>query len=165
MTGSKKRSVLIVCHANVSRSVMAEAILQKLLEERRVENRFTLDSGGVAYYARDGALASLDARLALEDIGIHVSPDTVSKDLKRQRHLVEAADIILAMTTEQVAMIAEGFPEAEGTPVYTLKQYAGTAGDIEDPQGKDESVFQACRNEIHACCVRAVERLIAGDGY
>jgi protein-tyrosine phosphatase len=160
MDTSDKLSILIVCHANVSRSVMAEAILRKMLEERGVADRFAIESGGVAYYARDGALASLDARLALEEIGIEISSATVSTDLKRQRHLVREADIIFAMTDEQIAMIAEGFPEAADKAVYTLKQFAGTPGNIDDPQGQDESVFRACREEIHDCLRRSIDRLI-----
>ncbi len=160
-----KRSVLIVCHANVSRSVMAEAILRKMLDKRGVADQFTIDSGGVAYYARDGALASLDARLALEDIDIVISPETVSIDLKRHRHLVSAADIIFAMTNEQLAMIAEGFPEAHDKPVYTLRDYAGLGGNIEDPQGQDENVFRSCREEIFDCWTRSVDRLIDGGGF
>lgn len=161
---SEKLSILIVCHANVSRSVMAEAILRTMLEERGVADRFAIESGGVAYYARDGALASLDARLALEEIGIEISSQTVSIDLKRQRHLVRDADIIFAMTEEQVAMIAEGFPEARGKAVYTLKEFAGTAGNIEDPQGQDESVFRACCEEIYDCLRRSIDRLIERSG-
>lgn len=144
---------------------MAEAILRRMLSERGASERFAITSGGIAYYARDGALASLDARLALEEIGIEISPTTVSTDLKRHRHLVDAADVIFAMTDEQVAMVAAGFPEAQGKPVYTLKEYAGRAGNIEDPQGQDESVFTACRDEIVDCWQRSLERLIHRVGF
>ncbi len=157
--------VLIVCHANVSRSVMAEAILRTMLDAHGVAERFKIESGGVAYYARDGALASLDARLALEEIGIIIPRDTVSTDLKRHRHLVSAADVIFAMTEEQVGMIASGFPEAQDKPVYTLKQYAGRAGDIDDPQGQEESVFNFCRDEIAQCWQESIERLILRRGF
>mgnify|MGYP000614690291 CR=1 FL=1 len=161
VTAEDVRSLLIVCHANVSRSVMAEAILRQLLAQREAGDRFSIESGGIAYYARDGALASLDARLALEEIGIEVAADTVSTDLKRHRHLVSRADVIFAMTAEQVAMLRQGFPEAQGKPIYTLKEFAGGAGDIDDPQGQDTSVFNACRDEILDCWLRSIERLLA----
>ena len=158
--GTMTHAILIVCHANVSRSVMAEAILRRMLQDRGVANRFTVSSGGVAYYARDGALASLDARLALEDIGIGISRDTVSTDLKRHRTPVLRADLILAMTAEQIDMLNRGFPEAADKAIFTLKEYAGSAGDIEDPQGQAESVFTACRDEIHSCLKHSIDRLI-----
>ncbi|MBI4515124.1 MAG: low molecular weight protein arginine phosphatase [Deltaproteobacteria bacterium] len=153
------RKILFICHANTSRSIIAEALLKKMLRERALHDHLAVESGGIAAYARDGALVSLDARLVLRDEGIHISPDSVSTDLKRNRHMVADADLILAMTTEQVHMIRNAFPEAEHKPVFTLKEFAGGHGDIEDPAGRDENFFAACRDEIKACLERAVERL------
>ncbi len=154
------RTVLIVCHANVSRSVMAEAILSRMLESRGLSGEIEVVSAGVAYYARDGSLASLDARLALEEIGIKIDKNTASTDLKQHRELAARADLILAMTAEQVEMLRAGFPTAGGKATHTLKEYAGGRGDIDDPQGQDESVFVACRKEIQDSLERCIDRLI-----
>jgi protein-tyrosine-phosphatase len=152
------RTILIVCHANTSRSVIAEALLKKMLADRAVEY-LSVQSGGIAAYARDGALVSLDARLVLRDEGIHLPADSTATDLKNNRHLVAGADLILAMTGEQVRMLRAAFPEAAGKEVYTLGEFAGGGADIEDPAGQDESVFAACRDEIKACLERAIGRL------
>ncbi|MFN8640330.1 MAG: hypothetical protein U0802_01195 [Candidatus Binatia bacterium] len=154
------RTILIICHANTSRSAIAEALLRKMLAEQGVAHRYRIESGGVAPYARDGALVSLDARLALRDEGIELPPDSVATDLKRNRHLIDQADLILAMTSEQIRMLRAGWPEAAGKEIYTLREFAGDAGDIEDPAGRDESVFAACRDEIKACLERALTRLV-----
>lgn len=153
------RKILFICHANTSRSVIAEALLKRMLEERALHEHLTVESGGVASYARDGALVSMDARLVLRDEGIHVPADTVSTDLKRNRHLIAEADLILAMTEEQVRMLREAFPEAAGKEVYTLKAFAGAPGDIEDPVGQGEDVYAACRDQIKACLEQVMERL------
>ena len=153
------RKILFICHANTSRSVIAEALLKKMLTERALEDHLTVMSGGIARYARDGALVSMDARLVLREEGIHLPADSVSTDLKRNRHLIADADLILAMTVQQVRMLREAFPEAAGKEVYTLKEFAGGGGDIEDPVGKGEDVFVACRDEIKACLERAMARL------
>ena len=154
-----RRTILIICHANTSRSAIAAALLERMLAEHHLADRYRITSGGVAPFARDGALVSLDARLVLRDEGIHLPPDSVATDLKRNRHLVGEADLILAMTDEQVRMLRAGWPEAAGKPIHTLKEFAGVAGDIDDPAGRDESVFAACRDEIKACLTRAVVRL------
>jgi len=155
------RKILFICHANTSRSVIAEALLKKMLAERALQEHLAVESGGIAAYARDGALVSLDARLVLRDEGIHVPPDAVSTDLKRNRHLVRDADLILAMTAEQIRMLRAAFPEAAGKDVYTLKEFAGSHGDIEDPVGQGEEIYAACRDEIKACLERALSRLAA----
>jgi protein-tyrosine-phosphatase len=153
------RRILFICHANTSRSVIAEALLKKMLMERALHDHLTVESGGIASYARDGALVSMDARLVLRDEGIHLPSDAVSTDLKRNRHLIADADLILAMTEQQVEMLREAFPEAAGKAVYTLKAFAGERGDIEDPVGQSEDVYAACRDEIKACLERVMARL------
>jgi protein-tyrosine-phosphatase len=157
------RKILIICHANTSRSVIAEALLKRMIEERALEEHLIVQSGGIAAYARDGALVSMDARLVLRDEGIHIPSDAVATDLKRNRHLVEEADLILAMTAEQVRMLRENFPEAAGKEVQTLKGFAGSEGNIEDPVGKGDEVYAACRDEIKRCVEKAFARLVPAN--
>ena len=158
------KTILLVCHANTSRSIIAEALLKKMLADVALRQQFVVCSGGVAAYARDGALVSMDARLALRDDGVHLPPDAVSTDLKRNRHLVSNADLILAMTNDQVRILTENFPEVEGKEVHTLRAFAGFEGDIEDPVGQDESVYAARRDEIKLCLRHTLARLAKREG-
>jgi protein-tyrosine-phosphatase len=82
--------------------------------------------------------------------------------LKRQRHLIEEADVILAMTDEQRRMLAAGFPEANGKLVVLLRELAGETGDIADPAAQGEDVFQSCRDEIVRCLEIGLPRLLEG---
>lgn len=155
------RTVLIVCHANTARSVMAQVLLERMLAEREPGHRIRIRSGGIANYARDGMLPSLDARIVLREEGIHLGEDgPTSTDLKRHRHLLAEADLILTMTRAQKEML-DAFDEARGRPVFTLREYAGVAGDIADPATQGEDVFRACRDEIKTCLVQALDRLLA----
>ena len=95
------------------------------------------------------------------DKGIELPPGAGATDLKRQRHLLAEADLILVMTEEQRRMLTV-FPEATGKPVLTLRELAGESGDIADPSMQDEDVFRRCRDEITRCLVRGLERLLAG---
>ncbi len=156
------RTVLFVCHANTCRSVIAQELLRKLLREHSLGDSWQVRSGGIAAYARDGALVSLEARLVLRDEGIELGETVVSTDLKRNRHLVAEADLILAMTEEQVRMLRQGFPEADGKPVLTLKEFAGERGDIDDPFGREEDAYLFAKNEIYRCLRRALPRLMRG---
>jgi len=161
-TTPSKRRILIVCHANTSRSIIAEAVLLRLVRERGHAEAVEVRSGGIAPYARDGSLVSLDARFVLRDIGIDLPEGAGATDLKRQRHLISAADLILVMTDEQRRMLAKGFPEAEGKPVWTLREAAGETGDIEDPAMQPEDVFRHCREEIVRCLEAGFTRLVGG---
>jgi protein-tyrosine phosphatase len=153
------KRILFVCHANTSRSIIAEAVLLRLLEARGVQDGFEVRSGGIAPFARDGSLVSLDARLVLREVGIHIPPETGATDLKRQRHLLAAADVILVMTEEQRRMLG-AFAEAAGKPVLTVRELAGEVGDIDDPSMKDEDVFRHCRDEITRCLTAGLARLL-----
>ena len=144
-TTSPRRRILIICHANTSRSIIAEAVLLRLLASRGVADRFEVRSGGIAPFARDGSLVSLDARFVLRDIGIDLPAGAGATDLKRQRHLLEEADVILAMTDEQRRMLAAGFPEAAGKRVVLLRELAGESGDIADPRSEERRVGKECR--------------------
>jgi protein-tyrosine-phosphatase len=153
-------TILVVCHANTARSVMAQALLERLLAGR-APGRFRVRSGGIASYCRDGMIPSLDARLALRDEGIHLAEDALaSTDLKRHRHLLAEADLILTMTIQQKQML-EAFVEAGARPIFTLREFGGEAGDIGDPAGQGEDVFRACCEEIKRCLERSLPRLLA----
>jgi protein arginine phosphatase len=154
------KTVLLVCHANTARSVMAQRLLERILAGQGVDGTIRVGSGGIANYARDGMLASLDARLALREVGILLGEDDfASTDLRRHRHLLAEADLILTMTALQKQML-EAFDEARGRPVFTLRELAGEDGDIDDPATGGEEVFRACRDEIERCLEKSVARLL-----
>jgi len=141
------RTVLLVCHANTCRSVMAHVLLEKMLDERHARSRVLVRSGGIANHARDGMIPSLDARIVLREDGIHLSEDA-------------EAHLIVTMTGQQKEMLAV-YEEARGRPIFTLKELAGEEGDIHDPFQQGEDRYRACRDEIKRCLTKSVDRLLA----
>lgn len=153
--------VLIVCRANTCRSVMAQVLLEKLLAERHPDVPVRVGSAAIGPHARDGMIPSLDARIVLRDEGIHLGEDTiVSRALAHHPDLLAEADLIIAMTAEQKAML-DAFAEADGRPRFTLRELAGESGDIEDPYGQAEDRYRQCRDEIRRCLERSLDRLLA----
>ena len=154
------RTVLLVCHANTCRSVMAHVLLEKMLAEREAHGRVLVRSGGIANHARDGMIPSLDARIVLREDGIHLAEDAMtSTDLRRHRGLIAEAHLILTMTAQQKEMLG-AYEEARGRPVFTLKEFAGEEGDIGDPFDQGEERYRACRDEIKRCLAKGVDRLL-----
>ncbi len=152
-------TVLIVCHANTARSVMAQVLLERMLIARGVDG-VSVCSGGVAHWARDGMIPSLDARIALRDEGINLAEDALtSTAIALHPEVVAAAHVIVTMTREQKA-IMEALDDAAGKPVLTLRELAGESGDIADPAMQGEDVFRTCRDEIKRCLEKSFDRLL-----
>jgi len=139
---------------------MAEHLLRRELANRGIDGMVSVRSAGIAAFARDGALISLDTRLVLRDEGIHIGEEATSTDLKRHPELLQAADFIIAMTEQQASDLKLKFPEAAGRDVHTLRGFAGESGDIEDPFEKGDLVFAACRDQIKQLIPRIVDRLL-----
>ena len=155
------KSVLLVCHANTCRSVMAHVLLEQMLDERNARERVLVRSGGIANHARDGMIPSLDARIVLREDGIHLTEEAMSStDLRRHRELIAQAHLILTMTTQQKEMLSI-YEEAQGHAIFTLKEFVGEAGDIGDPFQQGEEKYRACRDEIKRCLAKGVDRLLA----
>jgi protein-tyrosine-phosphatase len=153
-------NVLLVCHANTCRSVMAHVLLEQMLAARGTNGAVRVRSGGIANHARDGMIPSLDARIVLREDGIHLAEDEfASTDLRRHREIVAAADLIVTMTAEQKRTIG-AYAEAAGRPILTLHELAGEAGDVEDPFGQGEDRYRETRNEIKRCLEKGVDRML-----
>ena len=63
------------------------------------------------------------------------------------------------MTVEQKGTLAALAETGDGR-VFTLREFAGDAGDIHDPFGQDENRYRACRDEIKRCLERSIDRLL-----
>ncbi len=159
-SGPRFRSILLVCEANTARSVMAEQLLLRELSEHGLDDAVRVRSAGIAPYARDGALVSLDTRMALRDVGIHLGEEATSTDLKRHPELLEQADLVIAMTAAQARELRARFAVPQDLEVHTLRSFVAESGDIDDPFEKGEAAFAACRDEIMRLIPLVVARLL-----
>jgi protein-tyrosine-phosphatase len=156
-----RKRVLVVCHANTARSVMAQKLIERMLTERGLGEHLHVSSAGVWIHARDGMIPSLDARLALKEVGIQLAEDGMaSTALREHPEILEAADLVVTMTAEQAVLVL-ALANGRGVDVVTLPELAGESGDIADPAGQGEEAFRAARDEIMRCLALGFDRMVA----
>jgi protein-tyrosine-phosphatase len=158
--GPRFSSILLICAANTARSVMAEHLMVRELRARGAIELVRVRSAGIAPYARDGALVSLDTRMALRDVGIHLDEEATSTDLKRHPEMLDEADVVIAMTEQQARDLRDRFAVPDRLEVHTLRSFVDEAGDIEDPYEQGDAVFALCREEILRLVPRAIDRIL-----
>ena len=139
------KSILVVCSVNTARSPMAEGFLKDFFSKNNLNIK--VNSCGIASNARDGMLISLDAKLAMKEIGIELPNNSVSIDLKKHLDLLTDVDLILTFTENHKKEIMK-LTTIDGKEIFTLKEFAGESGDIEDPSMKGIKGFRKIRDEI-----------------
>lgn len=138
----KIRSILLVCTGNSCRSIMAEGILKKYLEEAG-RGDIKVVSAGV--HAIDGVGPTKETIDVMKEEGIDVSGFR-SKALKEE--LINEADLILVMAGHHMDDIITRVPEA-AQKTHLLKQFGVACEtnacedlDIEDPIGRDKGFYR-----------------------
>ncbi|MFX1260205.1 MAG: low molecular weight protein arginine phosphatase [Promethearchaeota archaeon] len=147
--------ILIACSMNTARSCMAEGFLKDYFSRNNLDVK--VSSCGVASNAKDGMLISMDAKLAMQEVGIKLSDNSLSVDIKKHRDILKDVDLILTLTEKHKKETLE-IDEAQKKEISTLKEFAGECGDIEDPSMKDLEGFRIARDEIKDCIIRVLKK-------
>lgn len=149
------KNILVVCSVNVARSKMAVGFLKDIFEKNNLDVQ--IYSGGIASNARDGMLISLDATLVMKEEGITLPEESLSIDLKKHPHLIDKSDLILTLTEKHKSEIIK-FIKTNNKDVFTLKEFAGDYGDIEDPSMKGIDGFRKARDQIKENIMKGLKK-------
>ena len=139
------KSILVVCSVNTARSRMAEGFLKDFFSRHNLN--VVVKSGGISSHARDGMLISMDAKLVMEEIGIKLPDNSASIDLKKHPEFIIDVDLILTLTEKHKTELMK-FMNVNHKEIFTLKEFAGSRGDIKDPSMKEIEGFRIARDEI-----------------
>lgn len=128
--------ILVVCHGNICRSPLAEAMLKAALPHCRVE------SAGLH------ALVGHPADSSTQDVA---TPDGLvlqgHKGRQLNSEMLNDADLILVMSQSQRTAIGEKLPAALGKTML-LGHWLPKQQEIPDPHGKSREVFQLVHEQI-----------------
>ena len=140
------RRILFVCLGNICRSPMAEVLLREALQKdlKLREERIEIRSAGTSGW--DRAPATALAVEVMERRGLDLRGH---QGRRLTRELVDWADLLLAMEGRQRDWILRSYPDA-AAKVFTLAEFAGISGDIEDPYGGDEAEYARCADRLSA---------------
>ena len=128
--------ILFVCTGNICRSPMAEGLLKAM------QSDFSVSSAGVS--SMEGWNAMPEAIDVMREHGVDIS-DHSARQVTEE--MVRDADLVLGMTRRHREILKHTFPEAEGK-IFTLKEFAGTGVDIEDPYGRSRDYYELIAREI-----------------
>ena len=149
------KSILVVCSVNTARSPMLEGFLKDFFLKNDLN--VIVKSGGISSHARDGMLISMDAKLAMKELGIILPENYLSHDLKKYPELIEEADLIITLTDKHKKEIYASY-DINSKEMLTLKEFAGEKGDIADPSMKELEGFRVARDEIYDCLMKGLKK-------
>ena len=143
--------VLFVCLGNTCRSPMAKAIFEQILKQRGLAHKISADSAAKGYPVMSSAHPN--ARKAITQL---YGKDLLADHMPKSINSIDVDDFDLILTMEE--SLKSGLPPDK---TFTLKEYAGLKGDIQDPWGKPLEDYIKCRDEIKECLEKIIEKLIA----
>ena len=134
-------NLLFVCTGNTCRSPMAEGIARAVGREQHVDV-VTLSTG---LFCVPGAKVSEESVVAVQELVAEDISAHSSRPLKID--FVKAADYVLAMTEDHKKILLRQFP-FDSKKIMTLAEFGGEVGDVEDPFGQSQEVYNRTAKQI-----------------
>lgn len=149
--------IMFICTGNICRSAMAHGLLEKRLEENKIENVKVYSCG---IYAEDGDGASYNAIEAMKDYDVDLRSHRATSI---RNSAIQDMDLILCMTRSHKHSVLALYPELQGK-VFTLKEYVKYQDssqniDISDPWGYDLETYRRCAEELDICISLLIEKI------
>ena len=152
------RSILFVCTANICRSPTAEGVLKKFLSERKVADRFQVDSAGTHDFhvgKPPFPLAMQHAKLRGYDLTHMIARRVRGDDF-------DNFDVILGMSREHISSLRQIAPTRCKHKIELFLDYGDKfhGKDVPDPYGGQPKDFDLVLDMVEDGCRGLAELLV-----
>lgn len=143
--------LIFVCTENTSQSPMAETIYKSIRHDLDLE---VFSRGLVVLFPEP---VNPKAEQVLGTHGM-IMEKHITTQFRQDE--VDENTLILTMTVVQKRRLATDFFINDN--VYTIREYAGEHGDVEDPYGQATEAYERCFDELYELMDRVIYRLLYG---
>lgn len=150
------KKVMFICTGNTCRSVMAEGLLKKMLQDRGITDVEVYSAGlhaSTGEYSTDEAIQVMQEEYDVNILN-HQSVNVKNSNIKEM-------DLILCATHAQLTTLEYMYPEIDHK-IFTIKEYAYGPDvkekDIADPWGYPIEVYRKCAKEIYEALEKIIEK-------
>lgn len=148
------KKILFVCTGNTCRSVLAQELLKKIINDNEPNLEFKVTSAGIS--AINGSNISSQTLKMLKNIGIL---EVKHQPTHLTQEMIQDADLILCMENHHIQQVLFLCNTAKDK-TFLIKEYAGLPSTgILDPIGGSWEVYETCLLEIKQCLLKIIERL------
>lgn len=123
------KKIMFVCHGNICRSPMAEALLRDMVKKNNLQDKVYIDSSATSY-EEIGNPVHRGTKKKLAEFGIPVDGMYASKLLKKH---FDEFDYILTMDKNNMNNIRREFCSYDSSKVMRLLDLTSNPRDIADP--------------------------------
>lgn len=147
------KNIMFVCHGNICRSPMAEALFRDMLKKNNLQNKVFVDSSATSY-EEIGNPVHNGTRKKLEEFNISVD-GLFSTKLKKSDF--DKFDYIFVMDNNNLNNIKREFGDYDSEKVMRLLDITNSPRDIADPWYTGD--FDKTYNDIYEGCSVLLERI------
>lgn len=141
--------ILFVCTGNTCRSPLAQAITQRLLDDKKIDAE--CESAGLC--CGYGEEVSENSRKIIAERGIFYKHQ--SRPVTKQ--LLDASDMVICMTSPHKEALK---PYVPAEKLFEAKDLTGE--EIDDPYGKDIEAYRACAEKMDKLAQAVADKLCGG---